>query len=281
MSRSATSRVHCCTSSRKSRPRSTTSRSRMRSRACTPASPNSTSSAIRSRSATGRSSRPQALTRSRHRRRPRRTLPGQSFLPASRSSSRSHASLSAIFDSAARHRLVPARLAHPVRQVRLAGRIRIRLVVRVTVGVTVAEFLHQLGRRVAQMHGHLARLVLFHERHRLVERVVARVALRRARDRSPPARARAFRRAEALVGFAASFATCSARGSARPMSSHAIRTIRRARYFGSAPPSIIRQNQYSARPGSNRAPTCAAPRSGRRSCRRPCRSAVRSASSRC
>ena len=38
-----------------------------------------------------------------------------------------------------------------------------RIVMRVAVGVAVAEFLHQLGRRIAQMHRHRPRAVLLHE----------------------------------------------------------------------------------------------------------------------
>ncbi|CFN76676.1 Uncharacterised protein [Bordetella pertussis] len=45
-------------------------------------------------------------------------------------------------------------------------------------------------------------------------------------------------------------ASSVARGSARPISSIAMRTRRRARYLGSAPPSSMRASQYSAASGS-------------------------------
>src|SRR5471032_3673507 len=74
------------------------------------------------------------------------------------------------------HRLIPARLRHPVREVGFAGRVGVRLVVRVAVFVAVTEFLHQLGRRVAQVDRHLARLVALDESHGGIEGVVAGVA---------------------------------------------------------------------------------------------------------
>src|SRR5471032_2295130 len=75
------------------------------------------------------------------------------------------------------HRLIPARLRHPVGEVGFAGSVGVRLVVRVAVFVAVTEFLHQLGWRVAQVDRHLARLVALDESHGGIEGVVAGVAL--------------------------------------------------------------------------------------------------------
>ena len=52
------------------------------------------------------------------------------------------------------------------------------------------------------------------------------------------------------TAWAAATATSSARGSARPMSSEAWTTMRRAMYRGSSPASIIRAIQNSAASGS-------------------------------
>ena len=72
----------------------------------------------------------------------------------------------------------------------------------IAVLMAVAEFLHQLRWRIAQMHRHLARLVLFDEGACLVVRHIAGVALGGDGqiDHRLPQRQLAFRRAEALEG---------------------------------------------------------------------------------
>ena len=82
----------------------------------------------------------------------------------------------------ARHRTIPLLRAHIVGKISLSGSVTIGLVVRVTVLVAIAEFLHQPGRRVAQMDRHRARLVLADERPRLIVGVVTGVGLRRGRE---------------------------------------------------------------------------------------------------
>ena len=78
-----------------------------------------------------------------------------------------------------------------------------RLIVGVAVFVAVAQFLHELRRRVAQVDRHFARFVLAHERHRGIERVVAGIAFRGDGevDDGLPQRQLALRGAEAFIGL--------------------------------------------------------------------------------
>mmetsp|Transcript_121880 Transcript_121880/g.339758 ORF Transcript_121880/g.339758 Transcript_121880/m.339758 type:complete len:468 (+) Transcript_121880:133-1536(+) len=83
---------------------------------------------------------------------------------------------------AARHGRVPALACEPVGQVLLAGRVSIRLVMRVAVGMAVAQLLHQPGRRIAQVHRHGPRHVLLDEGTHRVEGLVDGVGLGRHRQ---------------------------------------------------------------------------------------------------
>lgn len=88
-----------------------------------------------------------------------------------------------------------------VGQVLLAGRETALLVVRVAIALAVVELLHELGRGIAQMHGHGPRAVFLDQRaHRVVGRV-DRVRLRRHREIDHALRQREFAlgRAQALV----------------------------------------------------------------------------------
>ena len=78
-----------------------------------------------------------------------------------------------------------------------------RLVVGIAVFVAVTQFLHELGRRIAQVDRDLARFILAHERHRGIERVVAGIALGGDGkvDDGLAQRELSFRRAEALIGL--------------------------------------------------------------------------------
>ena len=161
----------------------------------------------------------------------RRTSPSTGS-PECRPASRSRASASRDPDlEPARHRLVVARRLHAVGKVLLARGVGIGLVVRVAVALAVAERLHEPGRRIAQVQRHVERAVLLRVGHRRAERHVDRIALRRAGHEHHGLRQRelALGAAEPLVGLARPRApACSARGSALPMSSDAMRSTRRA-----------------------------------------------------
>ncbi len=103
-----------------------------------------------------------------------------------------------------RRRLVEARHLEVVGHVGLTGGIGFRLVVGVAILPAVAQLLHELGRRVAQVQRHRARAVVLHEITRRIIGDVGRVALRctcqidhRLRDREF-----ALGGPEPLVGFA-------------------------------------------------------------------------------
>src|SRR5690606_17784363 len=72
---------------------------------------------------------------------------------------------------------VPVRLRHPAGKRALARGVGMGLVVRIPVGMPVAELAHELRRRIAQVHRHLAAAVLLHEGAGRVVGVVAGVAL--------------------------------------------------------------------------------------------------------
>ena len=158
------------------------------------------------------------------------------------------------------------------------------VVVGVLVALAVAEAVHQAGGGVAQV-----------QRHGVVARASPRPAARRRRPvdgvalgRQRPGRRRASARASAPSGTPRKWTACcaaiasgSACGSARPMSSIAMRTSRRAtieRVFARL--QHARPASRARRRGRSRAPTCAAPRSGRSAARRPCRIAGRGAARR-
>ena len=125
---------------------------------------------------------------------------------------------------------IPLDRRHAVGQVVLARRVGVLLVVRVAVALAVAEVLHELRRRVAQVQRHRPRAVLRDERARRIVGLVDRVRFRRQREvdhrlgqrelalRACPGARRSRRRRARCAG---------ARGSARPMSSTAMRTMRR------------------------------------------------------
>src|SRR5207248_11020215 len=69
---------------------------------------------------------------------------------------------------------------HVVRQIVLAGRVGFVFIVRVAIAFAVAEVLHQPRRRIAQSQRYRARAVFGDERARFAERLVDRIALRRA-----------------------------------------------------------------------------------------------------
>src|SRR5690606_20267996 len=77
----------------------------------------------------------------------------------------------------ARYWLIPMGVGNAVRQVGLARRVGIGLVVSIAIRMTVAQLFHQLGRRVAQMHGYFTALILLYKGASLVVGLIPRIAL--------------------------------------------------------------------------------------------------------
>ena len=155
--------------------------------------------------------------------------PAQPFLGSRRTQSRQR--LADLDLEPARHRPIVSPIRHLIRQVALAGRVGVRLIVRVAVVPPVAEVLHQPRRRIAQLQRHLQRAELARRRPwpRPSPRT-PRCSWARRRDRPRhwrwPARPPGCRGARRPPRHRAS--ARSARGSASPMSSIAMRTTRRA-----------------------------------------------------
>jgi hypothetical protein len=122
--------------------------------------------------------------------------------PACRVRAGAPASRRSCASSHAPNRFVPVGLRHALGQVVFAGCIAVGLVMRVAVGLAVAEFLHQLGRRIAQMERHRTRdPSLATNRARHYTPCKPRCSWpHRPEDHRLRQRQLAFRRAEALVG---------------------------------------------------------------------------------
>ena len=99
------------------------------------------------------------------------------------------------------HGLVKLRLFHAIGHVGFTCGIRMRLIVGVAVFVAIAQFFHQFGGRIAQMHRHFARGFLLYPSAGLVVSIVARVAFGGASqvNHRLPQSQFAFRRAQSFI----------------------------------------------------------------------------------
>src|SRR3984957_20584543 len=81
----------------------------------------------------------------------------------------------------ARHRHIVVPVRHLVGKVSLAGRVAARFIMRIAITLAIADFLHQAGRRVAQMQRHFERTQAGGIGRRRIVGRVHRIAFGRAR----------------------------------------------------------------------------------------------------